>query len=291
MVPRRDGVHRPRRRQRRAEPVVRAVGDDAVPHRRERRALGARAARPRRPARAPARRPREDALPHGHRAHEPQAPPAVVLRRGRGSHRRPAHREALLLPQAARGAHAGDGLPPHDRAARPPPPLGPAPRDEVPFRPRAKIARRRARRRGHRLPGPRARVPGRAARPARAPRRQPAKMAQPRRRLLRAARLPPRRRPARHPLAHDGAAGRALRARERGRRGQRGDRRARQRGGRRLRGVRGGRVAGGVVRARSPRARVSRVARAARRDAGRRHRPRAGDAHPARARARRRQAR
>ena len=118
MVPRGHGVHRPRRRERGPQPALRAVGHDAVPHRRLGRAVRARPARPRGPARAAPGDPRQDALPHGDRALQRQAPAAVVLGRGRGSPRGAPHREALLLPQAAGGPHAGDRVPPHDRPAR-----------------------------------------------------------------------------------------------------------------------------------------------------------------------------
>ena len=55
-------------------------------------------------------------------------------------------REALLLPQAARGAAAGDGVPQHDGAARALPPVGFPAGDQVSVRARAARAGGRRRR-------------------------------------------------------------------------------------------------------------------------------------------------
>ena len=121
---------------------------------------------PARPARAAAGGPRGHAVPDGDRAREPEAAPAVVLDRGRGPGRRPADREALLLPEAARRARAGDRVPPHDGAARALPPVGLPAGDQVPVRARAARARDRRRGRAVRLPGAAPRARGAAARVA-----------------------------------------------------------------------------------------------------------------------------
>ena len=113
---------------------------------------------------AAAAHPRAPPVPHGDRPGQRQEAPALVLHRGRGSRRRQAARQEVLLPQDPRRAPAAHVVSPHVPAPRPLhlhrlPPL-----DEVPVRAVPQVAPRRARHRGDRLPA--------AARSSATPRRR-----------------------------------------------------------------------------------------------------------------------
>src|SRR5438552_8448077 len=101
VLPGGDVAGRHGRDQRGSEPAVPRVGDDAVPHPGERRAVGALPAQAGDPPRDAARDLRPGALSHGDLAGQYQAATPVLLGRGRGSRRRTTAREAVLLPEAA----------------------------------------------------------------------------------------------------------------------------------------------------------------------------------------------
>ena len=112
----------------------------------------------------PGAHPRAPPVPHGHRPAQRQAAPALVLHRGRGSRRRQAARQEVLLPQAPRRPPATHLLSPHLPAPRPLHLLRLPPVDEVPLRALPQVAPRRAADRGDRLPA--------AARSSATPRRR-----------------------------------------------------------------------------------------------------------------------
>ncbi len=215
MVPGGDRPRGRRRHRRGHQPLLPDAGGDGLPARGRCRAVGARPRRPARAARAAAGRPRRNALLDGDRAREPEAAPAVIFDRGRGSDRWPADREALLLLEAARGSRARDGVPQHDGAARALPPVGLPAGDEVPVRAPAARARDRRRGRAVRLPGVAPRAGDAGARVAGPPGAGAIVHAQPSGRVPRAARLPGWRRSARHPLAFERAPGHPAGAGER----------------------------------------------------------------------------